>query len=336
MSKAHTKLPFILLLAAVAVSVPLVLGFLGSVHPAFDAFSHFRAHLAVLMAVLALPLVFTQMRREAAMVILLAVLAFGSTTAIAHRFLGSTDEETPAHTAGPRYSLIQINLRYDNSEPKRVLQMIAREKPDVITYQEAGPDWTMWIDILKSTYPYHVECRIDGPDFGTGILSRRPISESDAQACSAGGRLASAAIDFGGTFVTVAAYHSALPWPYGQNDSIGEMVPGLQKLDGLKIIAGDFNAVPWSYAVKRIAKASGTEAVPDIGGTWLPHGLPTSLTAWIGLPIDQLLVSPEVEMPVAASRPYVGSDHLPVRLDFSVPAPVRPDHEEPETQSVML
>lgn len=214
--------------------------------------------------------------------------------------------------------------------------MIAREKPDVITYQEAGPDWAMWIDILEGTYPHHVECRIDGLNFGTGILSRRPIGESDAQACSAGGRLAMAPIDFGGTIVNVAAYHSALPWPYGQSKSIDAMVPELRKLDGPKIIAGDFNATPWSYTVNRIAKASGTATVPNIGGTWLPIGLPANFTAWIGLPIDHVLVSPEIETPVGSSRPDVGSDHLPLRLDFSVPPPVRPDEDEPETQSVML
>lgn len=113
MTKARATLPFILLLAAVAVSGPLVLGFLGSLHPALDSFSHFRAHLAVVMAILALPLLFTQMRREAAMVLLLAVMAFGS-TGVAHRFLGSTDEDAPK-TPGPRYSLIQINLRYNNA-----------------------------------------------------------------------------------------------------------------------------------------------------------------------------------------------------------------------------
>ncbi|MGU3399774.1 endonuclease/exonuclease/phosphatase family protein [Brucellaceae bacterium D45D] len=332
MSKARSKLPFIMLLAALAVSIPLVLGFLGSLHPAFDAFSHFRAYLAMLMAILALPLLFTQMRREAAMVLLLAVIAF-TTTGLVHHFLGSTDKDTP-QTSGPRYSLIQINLRYNNAEPKRVLQMIAREKPDVITYQEAGPDWAMWIDILKGTYPYHVECRIDGLGFGTGILSRRPMR--DDKTCAAGGRVAMAPIDFGGTIVNVAAYHSALPWPYGQSKSIDAIVPELRKLDGPTIIAGDFNATPWSYAVNRIAKASGTATVPNIGGTWLPIGLPANFTAWIGLPIDQLLVSPEIGTPVGSSRPDVGSDHLPLRLDFSVPPPVRPDEDEPETQSVML
>lgn len=70
MSKRRENLSFLLLLAAVALSVPLVLGFLGAVHPALDSFSHFQAHLAVLLAVLTIPLLFTKMRREAAMLLL--------------------------------------------------------------------------------------------------------------------------------------------------------------------------------------------------------------------------------------------------------------------------
>ncbi|MFC7065227.1 hypothetical protein [Brucella rhizosphaerae] len=73
-----------------------------------------------------------------------------------------------------------------------------------------------------------------------------------------------------------------------------------------------------------------------IGGTWMPQSLPAKLAPFIGLPIDQILVSHEIGAPVAVSREEVGSDHLPVRLEFSVPLPVRQDDDEPETQSVML
>ncbi|RVD62560.1 AP endonuclease, partial [Mesorhizobium sp. M4A.F.Ca.ET.029.04.2.1] len=37
-------------LAMMAFSAALVAGFFGTLHPAFDSFSHFRVHLAVLVA----------------------------------------------------------------------------------------------------------------------------------------------------------------------------------------------------------------------------------------------------------------------------------------------
>jgi endonuclease/exonuclease/phosphatase (EEP) superfamily protein YafD len=55
---------FIALAITFALSVPLVLGFLKDLHPAFDSFAHFRLHLAVLVAMAALPLLFRAMRRQ--------------------------------------------------------------------------------------------------------------------------------------------------------------------------------------------------------------------------------------------------------------------------------
>ncbi len=79
MSKSRLNLPFLILVAATLVSIPLVLSFLNSLHPAFDTFSHLRIHLAVLMGLLALPLLFTKLRREGAMILLLAVFAIAVT-----------------------------------------------------------------------------------------------------------------------------------------------------------------------------------------------------------------------------------------------------------------
>ncbi len=266
MSKRRENLSFFLLIIAVLVSVPLVLGFLGSAHPALDSFAHFRSYLAILMGLLALPLLFSTMRREGAMILLFAILAFSTTLGATRNLLdGSSPAQANVPTTGARYSLVQINLRYNNPEPKRVLQMVAQEKPDVITYQEAGTDWTMWIDILKGTYPYHFECRKDGSNMGVGILSRRPFSEGSEPICLGDDRLAMTSIDFSGTRVNVAAYHSILPWPFGQAVIIDALVPELQKIDGPSIIAGDFNATPWSSAVHRIEKASGTKAMTGIG-----------------------------------------------------------------------
>ncbi|MDR6431452.1 endonuclease/exonuclease/phosphatase family protein [Brucella pseudogrignonensis] len=337
MSKRRETFAFVLLIIAILVSVPLVLGFLGSAHPSFDSFAHFRSHLAILMGLLALPILFTTMRREGAMILLFAILAFSTTLGAARNLLdGSSAAHANVPTSGVRYSLVQINLRYNNPEPKRVLQMIAQEKPDVIAYQEAGSDWAMWIDILKGTYPYHFECRISGSNMGVGILSRRPFSEGGAQTCLGDNRLAMTSIDFSGMPVNVASYHAVLPWPYGQAAIIDKLVPELQKLDGASVIAGDFNATPWSNAVHRTEKASSTKAMTSIGGSWMPQSLPVTLAPFVGLPIDQILVSADIVAPVAATRDEAGSDHLPVRLEFSVPMPVRPNTEEPETQSVML
>lgn len=330
MSKSRETLSFILLLAAVAVSVPLVLGFLGAAHPALDSFAHFRAHLAVLMGLLALPLLFTSLKREGAMVLLFAILAFGTTLGVTREFLGGSGA-AKTEVSGARYSLVQINLRYDNPEPKGVLQMVARERPDVIAYEEAGPEWGKWLGILQGGYPHRLDCHNAATGLSVGILSRRPFAENRQTACAGDGKLAMAPVDFGGSVVTVAAFHSWWPWPGEQAQLIDAISPELQKIQGPRIMAGDFNAVPWSHAVHRMEQASGTRALSGIGGTWMADILPVTLAPYLGLPIDQILVSHEIEAPQVSAREDAGSDHLPVRLDFSVPPPERQDEEEPDT-----
>ena len=44
----------------ILLSLPLVAGFFGRLHPAFDSFAHFRVHLAILLALAALPLLATR------------------------------------------------------------------------------------------------------------------------------------------------------------------------------------------------------------------------------------------------------------------------------------
>ena len=335
MSKLRSTLALLLLIAAILVSLPLVLGFLGTLHPAFDAFAHFRAHLAVLMGAMALLLLFTRMKREAAMILLLAVMAFSTTLSGTSRLMGRSAADANAAPAGARYSLLQINLLFDNPDPKRLVQLIGRERPDIITYQEAGSVWTSWLDILKGSYPFRHECKLGDYGWGVGILSRRPFAEGAQSLCSEDGTLAMATFNFGGSPAMIAAFHSRWPWPYRQPQQIADAEPLFRQINGPAIIAGDFNSAPWSQAVRHIEQMSNTNHMAGIGPTWLTTDLPAAWRPFIGLPIDQLLVSPAIEAPKVRTLPDAGSDHLPVRLEFSVPPPQSKPEQAP-VQAVML
>ena len=73
------RLSLALLIVAVALSVPLVLGLFGAVHPAFDSFAHFRLHLAAAMALAALPLLATALWREGLMALAFAAAVVAAT-----------------------------------------------------------------------------------------------------------------------------------------------------------------------------------------------------------------------------------------------------------------
>ena len=60
------------------------------------------------------------------------------------------------------------------------------------------------------------------------------------------------------------------------------------------IIAGDFNATPWSQTLKTITVASQTRSVEGLRPSWLVNGTLAHAARWIGLPIDHILVSERI------------------------------------------
>ncbi|HWD13004.1 endonuclease/exonuclease/phosphatase family protein [Pseudochrobactrum sp. sp1633] len=317
--KRPSPLLFALLIVLVLLSVPLVLGFFGRVHPALDSFAHFRAHIAALMAIGGIILLFTSLRREAAMVTLLGLSAFSTT-------VNWSGEAKPAvaETDAVTYRLMQINLLQNNADPKALLQAVARNKPDIITYQEGSEQWQPWLKTLEGSYPYRHQCGSLPKKWGVGILSRRPFADFGTPVCTGDGVLATALVNLSGTNVLVSSLHQSWPWPFKQVQQFEMLRPALEPManpHGIPvIIAGDFNAAPWSTNLRQYEMLTETKRIAGAGPTWLTTRLPDALRPWIGLPIDHILINETVTMRSIRTGEPIGSDHQPLLLEFSVPA----------------
>lgn len=312
-------------LAVVALTVPLVVGYWGELHPAFDALAHFRAHLAVLLMLGALPLVFLKgWRRIGLMAITLGAAALASISVASG---GVTRARAGAHEeadGAPRYRLLQLNLRYDNETPKEVLSLIGRIEPDIVTLEEVSAMWREELALLEPRYPHQLICPPPSPIGGVAILSRRPFLHPSMAQCHDRGALATATVMLGGNAVDVAALHLGWPWPFGQHWQATAIAPELARMSGPAILAGDLNAAPWSVTAQRLAAAGDFSLLGPLGPSWLAQPAPDFLRRTVGLPIDNIFVKGRV-IPVRTSRlEGVGSDHLPVLLEFTVKeAPVQ-------------
>lgn len=318
-----------MLLAVIAMALALAPGFFGAFHPALDAFSHFRAHLAVLLALLALPLLFSALRIEAMVALAFAFLAFASTSETL-RIPGLSPVQAAFEAdAGDRavYRLLQMNLRYDNDTPEKVLSLIGRTQPDVITLDEVSEMWEEKFALLTSAYPYRILCPHPHRIFGVAILSRRPFADSEPR-CYANGALGIASVDFGGRKLDVGAIHIGWPWPFEQRWQVGEMETPLRSLAASAVMAGDCNAVPWSWTVKRVAAAGGMRLMPSVGPTWQYIRLPEFLR-FSGLPLDQVFSKGAVMIHSSERLGPTGSDHLPILVEFSL----RDEPDSPGEQS---
>lgn len=312
--------------AMLALSLMLLAGFFGAFHPAFDSLGHFRMHLAVLSALLALPLLATSHRLVALSVLVFSLTAF-STASGAFGFLRLTRVEA-SFAAAPddraTYRLLQMNLLYDNPTPGKVLSLIGRIKPDVITLEEVSQMWKPRLALLAGAYPHSIYCPYPNTVFGVAILSRRPFAAGFEAQCHERGAMAVARVDFSGTQVDVAALHLTWPWPFHQPWQIGAVSEPLAALSQNAVMGADCNATPWSAAVRRVAQAGKLSVVPSVGPTWLDKRLPEFLR-FAGLPIDQLFWKGDIVIHKATRLESTGSDHLPVLMEFSI----RPADKEP-------
>lgn len=311
-------------LAMTALSAALLAGFFGTLHPAFDSFSHFRMHFSVLMALLALPLLASSFRLQAAAGLLFAIACLVTTASALPRLWPQAAAAKPADQIV--YSLLQMNLRFNNPTPKKVLSLIGRTNPDVITLDEVSQMWTTELGTITSAYPYSILCPYPNGAFGVALLSRRPFMAGTKPSCEPRGAMATATIDFGGIDVDVAAIHLSWPWPKEQYWQIGELSQTLAGLGETAIMAGDCNAAPWSAAVRRVAALGGLTLMPSAGPTWIHRTLPDVLRRYAGLPIDQVFSKGGLTILSSQRLEDTGSDHLPVLVEFTL----RPDDKQHE------
>lgn len=316
---------------AVILTIPLVLGYWGSAHPALDSLTHFRLHLAAAIIILALPSLAD--RRWLSIGLGLILLAIAATASTLANPSGITIANTQADMEGvgaARYKLLQMNLRYDNRTPKEVLSLIGHHQPDVITLDEVSGYWRGQLKFIEHAYPHRIICTSQSHIGAVAILSRRPFLHPSRAECFSRGSLAIATINFGGTAIDVAAIHLGWPWPHPQHRQVEGMLPILStELSSSAILAGDLNAVWWSQTARLLSTAGELKSLGNIGPTWLASPAPDFLRRYAGLPIDNLFVKGRV-VPTATIRlPSSGSDHLPVLLEFGV----MPSEESPAMQA---
>ena len=317
--------------AAVAGSgAALALGYLGWLHPAFDSFSHLRLHLAALLLLAAPLLLILRFRIEALFAVVLGVASVAQTVEwqAAPDNASAGQEAAAGAGSGPVYRLMHLNLRYDNPTPEAVLSLIGRVRPDIMTLTEVSPPWVGKLALLEAAYPYRLICR--PPTFigAAAILSRRPFAAGTEPACADRGAFAHARIDLGGREIEVAAVHMGWPWPFEQPWQLPRLEPLLAAVGGMAIVAGDLNAAPWSQSARRLAIAADARILRGVGPTWLDRRLPERLLPWIGLPIDNLMVKGEIVPATPRTLEHVGSDHLPVLMEFTLPPREKPAEKQ--------
>lgn len=286
-------------------------GALGGMHAAADSLAHFRAHLSALAAAAASLMAAISVRRTrvfAAVLIALSVAGLFSTAA----YMIPDDPDRPV--PDDAYTLVTLNMQV-GTDKRDAFDLLRAERADIVTLQEVTEAEIEGSPAATSAYAHRMFCPGQRAA-GIAILSRYPLSEPN---CIAPAAFLTAVAHTPDGSLRVATQHLSWPWPFPQRQNIAAVAGALRDMRGPVAIAGDFNAVPWSFAVQDYAALSGTQVVDGIGPTWTLSRLPAPWRRVAGLPIDNVLLA-GLTKHRATRLDDVGSDHLPVRVSFTFDA----------------
>lgn len=267
-------------------TLAVMAGFAGALHPAGDSLAVFRwplVLLALLCAVAIRPL-WLRLAVAAGLSLVLASLLWGAFK--------------PVWNGQEALTLYQQNLLFSRQDNTAWLANVAALEPDVLTLEEVSQRNTVVLDALRGSHPYQLYCPL-WDVLGEAVLSRYPFVDGTKR-CSDRDGLAAVQIETPSGRVWVVALHVSWPWPHKQADQLNEVLPLLHDIKGPVVVAGDFNAVAWSHAVRRVGAAVGAARVGRRHSTFaLPFG---------GLPvgIDHVLSNGPGRVMVLSK---LGSDH---------------------------
>ena len=273
---------------AVAMALGLLAGFAGGVHPLGDSFAVLRLPLALGLALVLLGVGGRLWSRG--LLILAALLPAVGVWA------GNSAISAPSPHDRVLY---QQNLLWNRRDDAAWLANVAATQPDFVTLQEVSSRNATLLEALRTDYPHQALCPFANVVGGVAVLSRWPGGDGGI-VCAKG--LAAMEVSTPQGDLWLVSIHLHWPWPFDQADQVDELVEVLAGLDGPVIIGGDFNAVRWSNAIRRIAAASEARVAGPQGATFrLPY---------LGVPIgiDHVLSSSLSAGEVIPVAP-LGSDH---------------------------
>lgn len=300
---------------APALLVGTVIASGGAWHWMFDLASHFRCYYFVLALVWLLAICW-QRRRVPQACLTIAVVWNG--WLILPYYWPQVQPPTP--TTGTTISIISLNVFTANPDKAAVVSYLRDRRPDLIVVMEVDANWAFALQDLKDLYPHRlIQPRAD--NFGIGLLSQWPLTDAKfVEFAETELPNIVARFDRDGHEFQIVATHPLPPVSaassHERNAQLRDLADFVKRSKLTSIVAGDFNATPWSTAFREFAMRSGlrdSALGKGIQGTW------NAKTWLIRLPIDHIFVPAESVVTTRAVGPSVGSDHFPVEATIVLP-----------------
>jgi len=299
-------------LAAGTLMVTTLMGFFGRYWWFLDWFSHFRVQFFFLSCVLCLIYFIGKHRWMTAVMGVFLLLNFSLIFPL-YIFPPHVQSE------GQVYRILLANVFTENPNHGALSNLIAESDPDFVMLIEVNQTWLGDLNLTGLGYA-HVISDPREDNFGIALFSRYPFESSEIKPFGhfdLPSIVAQVTLDHQPVIIVLS--HPVPPKSEGltlhRNSHIHDLMTFVAEQDEIIMAAGDFNATSWSPFFKdwlQIAHLRDSRLGFGVQPTW------PARSWWLRVPIDHILVSPEITVHFRAVGPDIGSDHFPVIMDFSL------------------
>lgn len=279
-----------------------------------DIFSHFT----VQYALMALLLVVAFLWKRTLSLALFAGLLFILNISVLANTGASAQAVGQEHDT---FTLYSANISKSNRDFSKLVDVLKETNADILLVLEVTEASIGPLQAVIRTYPHKlVNLNGGSPATGAVLMSRFPIVDSEVTKYSEFGNiLISATLEIDDQKVLFYGAHFPRP-AYAREYSIrsrqfASLARKINEQSVPVIVAGDFNATPYSPIFKELVKKTGLKDSRE-GFGWQPSWPAYFPLLW--LPIDHILVSPGVQVHNRATGSYMGSDHYPVFAELSI------------------
>ena len=307
--KKYEKIAFICFLFVVILSL---IRFIDNVDSwLIEIISHFPFQYALL----SLTLMFFYVWKKKVLPAILAGLLFLFNMSAIIDFQDSIYAAGRAETSFKVYS---ANIQKQNVELSKLRLEIQEINPQIVLLLEVLPSQRSLLRPLVQAYPYSIS-NISKNVLGFVFLSKFPIQAHNFTKLSRhGNSLLEAKLEINQTSVMFYGLHAQRP-RFGnfkeRRDRFLLLARQIKEHALPAIIAGDFNATPYSPIFREVREIAGLKDARE-GFGWQPSW-PTSFPLlWI--PIDHILITPDIQVRARTTGSYISSDHYPVIAELSL------------------
>jgi endonuclease/exonuclease/phosphatase (EEP) superfamily protein YafD len=225
----------------------------------------------------------------------------------------------------PSFSLMHLNVDRHNPDLAHALAYINQQQPDILFLQEVTPENLAPLNANLAGYDL-VLAEPRANTHGSALFLRPTAQVTDVSAeiiylpAALDRPLLQAYLEVAGQRVSLLSFHVIRPRSAWTVQAQAAEIAGAaawsraQQASGARVvIVGDFNATPWSAAVRGLRRDGALHLAGSTPGRWAtwPGFLPF-------LPIDLALGSAGIRFVGYERGPAVGSDHRPVLYRWQV------------------